>query len=307
MRWLVGIWSPWWSTLEQDMIPSFHHQDFPTKKLSELKASRTVSVCIPAKDEQATVGQIVTTIREDLMERIKLVDEIIVVDDGSKDATAEVALQAGASVCLASQVLEGLGYGSVGSGKGQAMWAGAAVARGELVIFCDADVTNFCIHFVTGILGPLLTTETIGLVKGFYDRPLAPGPSGTVLGGGRVTELVAKPVLSLLFPELAGVHQPLAGETALRRAMLERIRFATGYGVEIGLLIDISQHFGLEAISQVDLGVRHHRNRPLAQLAPQATEVLSTALSRAGVTQPESSRDLPPLAEIPAYRGRSNH
>lgn len=289
------------------MIPSFNHQDFPPKRLSELKAGSTVSVCIPAKDEQSTVGQIVTAIREGLMEHIKLVDEIIVIDDGSKDATADVALKAGASVHVASKVLEGLGYGWIGSGKGQAMWAGAAVAHGELVIFCDADVANFCVHFVTGILGPLLTNKTIGLVKGFYDRPLASGPLGTEMGGGRVTELVAKPVLSLLFPELAAVHQPLAGETALRRAMLERVRFAAGYGVEIGLLIDISKAFGLEAISQVDLGVRHHRNRPLDQLAPQAAEVLSTALSRAGVTQPESSKDLPPLAEVPAYRDRASH
>ena len=151
-----------------------------------------------------------------------------------------------------------------------------AEARGDLLVFLDADVENFGPHFVTGLLGPLLTDDEVALVKGFYERPV----EGSSAGGGRVTELVARPVIDLLFPDLAGVKQPLAGETAAPRSVLEKTGLDRDYGIELGLLIDVADRFGVEAVAQVDLGVRIHRNRPLAELRPEATDVLRAALRR---------------------------
>jgi glucosyl-3-phosphoglycerate synthase len=168
--------------------------------------------------------------------------------------------------------------GSSGGGKGEAMRTGLSATDGDLIVFLDADVSNFAPHFVTGMLGPLLVREDILLVKGFYERPL----HGQRNGGGRVTELVARPAIDLLFPHLAPVRQPLAGESAAPRAVLEKVGLASGYGVEMGLLIDVAERFGVESIAQVDLGVRIHRNRPLAELRHQATDVLHAALIRAG-------------------------
>ena len=159
------------------------------------------------------------------------------------------------------------------------MRSGLAASIGEIVVFLDADVENFQVHFVTGLLGPLLVHADTMLVKGCYRRPLGLSPTG----GGRVTELVARPVLSLLFPELSGVVQPLAGEVGVRRSALGGIELADGYGVELGMLIDIWRRFGAGSIAQVDLDVRTHRNRPLHELAPQARDVLEVALRRAGV------------------------
>ncbi|MCU1494789.1 MAG: hypothetical protein JWO62_2553, partial [Acidimicrobiaceae bacterium] len=168
----------------------------------------------------------------------------------------------------------------VALGKGDAMRAGLAATTGDLVVFLDADVTNFRPHFVSGLLGPLLTRPETVLVKGCYARSLHGSPTG----GGRVTELVARPALSLLFPELAGVAQPLAGETAVRRAVLDDLQLTAGYGVEMALLLDVAERYGAAALAQVDLGTRSHRNRTLADLAPQAREVLAAALARVGIT-----------------------
>jgi glucosyl-3-phosphoglycerate synthase len=162
------------------------------------------------------------------------------------------------------------------------MAAALEESEGDLLVYLDADVTNFSPHFVTGLLGPLLTEESTTLVKGFYERPLHGAPGG----GGRVTELVARPAIDLLFPELSGIHQPLAGETAAPRWVLEKCGLADGYAVELALLIDVATRFGVETIAQVDLGVRVHRNRPLSELRPQAVDVLRAALDRAGVTPP---------------------
>jgi glucosyl-3-phosphoglycerate synthase len=253
---------------------TYHHGDFPTATVLGAKAGRTVSVCIPAHNEGSTVGSVVRAVVQPFLAWAGgngLVDEVIVLDDGSLDDTAEQAADAGA------QVVPGRGGAEGAGGKGQAMAAALEAARGDVVVFLDADVANTTPAFVTGMLGPLLLDDAIALVKGFYTRPLHGDPTG----GGRVTELVARPVLELLFPELSSVRQPLAGETAAHRGVFEKVGFADGYGVELGLLIDVAAHFGADALAQVDLGERIHRNRPLHELRPQAVDVLRAALDRA--------------------------
>jgi glucosyl-3-phosphoglycerate synthase len=254
----------------------FTHSQFDPASLAEAKAGRRIAVCIPARNEAATVGAVVDTIVTELTgpHGVPLVDEVVVVDDGSTDQTADVAARAGARVVAGEP-----GRG----GKGQAMRTALAATDGDLVAFVDADVTNFGSHFVTGLLGPLLADGTVALVKGFYDRPLHGAPDG----GGRVTELMAKPVIDLLFPHLAGVAQPLAGETAAPRWVLDKCPLADGYAVELALLIDVATHFGVGPIAQVDLGVRVHRNRPLSELRPQATDILRAALARAPLITPD--------------------
>jgi glucosyl-3-phosphoglycerate synthase len=209
---------------------TFHHGDFPVAKVLEAKAGRTVSVCIPARHEGSTVGSVVRAVVQPFLASAGgngLVDEVIVLDDGSTDDTAAQAIDAGARV-VPSAGAEG--------GKGQAMAAALAASSGDVVVFLDADVANTTPAFVTGMLGPLLFFDDIALVKGFYTRPLHGDPTG----GGRVTELVARPVLELLFPELSDVRQPLAGETSAHRWVFEKVDFADGYGVEIGPLIDVA-------------------------------------------------------------------
>ncbi len=238
-------------------------------ELRAAKAGRRVTVCIPARNEERTVGAVVDAVRRSHgAAGSGLVDELLVVDDGSADATAAVARRAGAGV---------LTRPAGGGGKGQAMAAGVAAAEGDLLVFLDADVENTTGAFVTGLLGPLLVEDDVALVKGFYRRPL----HGQSDGGGRVTELMARPVIEVLFPDLVDVRQPLAGETAAPRWVLEKVALAPGYGVELGLLVDVAARFGTASIAQVDLGVRVHRNRPLDELRPQAVEILKVALERA--------------------------
>lgn len=241
--------------------------DFDAADLAARKQGRLVTVCLPARDEGATVGSIVAAVRRQLCERSGLVDEIVVVDDGSLDATAAVARRAGARVVSTGR-----------RGKGQAMHAGLAAAEGDLIAYCDADVRGFRTAFVVGLLGPLLVGGDTVFVKGFYERPLA----GRVGEGGRVTELLAKPLLRTFFPALAGFLQPLAGECAAPRRVLEEVPFVDGYGVDIGLLIDVAARFGVSAMAQVDLGRRDHRNRTLAELGPQSDAVLRAVLARSG-------------------------
>jgi glucosyl-3-phosphoglycerate synthase len=257
-------------------VRTFHHRDFTAASLARVKRGRRVTVCLPARDEEATVGRIVGVIRRELFDHVGLVDEILVVDDGSADGTSAAARSAGARVVATSAILPEHGPSR---GKGDAMWRGLHEAEGDIVVFCDADVRNFGPRFVVGLLGPLLTDDGLGLVKGFYERPLDGRPGE----GGRVTELVARPLLSLLFPGLTTVVQPLAGECAGRRDVLEAVPFVDGYGVEMGLLVDVTRRFGVDAIGQVDLGTRVHRNRPLGDLAEQSMAILQTALDRAGV------------------------
>jgi glucosyl-3-phosphoglycerate synthase len=296
------------------------HPIAPFRDLAEAKARQglTVSVCLPARDEEATIGPIVTTIRRELIDRVGLVDEIVVLDDGSADATARAARRAGARVYASDAVLPGL---PPGSGKGNALWKLLFVSEGDVLCFLDADVRNFEAHFVSRLVEPILTRTEIGMAKSYYRRPLGDEPSG----GGRVTELMARPLLSHLFPELARFVQPLSGEYAARREVLEVIPFVEGWGVEIGLLVDVTTRFGVESVEQVDLGVRVHRNRSLDDLGVQAMAILVTGLRRAGlapdhtavVTElrrfdadlhpehlPVEVTERPPMITIPAYRAK---
>ncbi len=235
-----------------------------------------VSVVLPARDEAPTIGAIVRSIRRDLMPA-GLVDEVLVVDSHSADGTAAVARAAGATVVRQGEVLPEAGDRR---GKGEAMWKALAVAEGDLLVFLDADLEEFDGRYVPRLLAPLLLDEGIHLVKGMYERPL---PSGTALlpaGGGRVTELVARPLINAFWPELAGLAQPLAGEYAARRRTLERVPFVSGYGVELGLLVDLLDLVGLEAIAQVDLGRRLHRHQSDEALGRMAMEIQLTAYRR---------------------------
>lgn len=296
------------------MIRTFHHADFDAGRLAELKRHQehTVSVCLPARDEARTVGSIVEVI-VGLARTTGLVDEVVVVDDHSTDDTAAVAAAAGARVVRVGDVLTHL---EPGEGKGEALWTSLVAARGDIIAWVDADITDFGERFVVGLLGPLLARPDVGFVKGFYDRPL----SDEGEGGGRVTELVARPLVATLFPHLASIVQPLAGEYAGRRSVLERMPFVQGYGVDLGLLVDIAAADGVESMAQVDLGTRRHRNRPLHQLGPQALAVLQAALRRAApdlgdevatLVRPDrepvqvSVGERPPLVEVPGYRRRT--
>jgi glucosyl-3-phosphoglycerate synthase len=247
------------------------------ESLLRAKGRTTVSVVIPARNEEATIGAIVSTIRRDLIERVPLVDEILVVDSRSTDATAMLARRAGARVVSQDRMTRGLPRME---GKGDALWAGLAASTGDVVAFIDGDLHEFSSHFVTGLLGPLLTESGVEYVKGFYHRPLAGPVSVETDGGGRVTELTARPLLNLFFPELSGFVQPLAGEYAGRRRTLERIPFVSGYGVEVGMLIDLVDLVGLDALAQVDLGERKHRHQGTEALGRMATQILVTAWSR---------------------------
>ncbi|WP_067467475.1 glucosyl-3-phosphoglycerate synthase [Actinomadura macra] len=251
--------------------------DWPPRALLAAKGAARISVVLPARDEEATVGAIVASIRTDLVERIPLVDEIVVVDSRSTDRTADVAAAAGAEVVAQDAVLPEHGRMS---GKGEALWKSLAATCGDLVVFVDADLRGFTSSYVTGLLGPLLADPSIGYVKGCYDRPLVEGGRRVEGGGGRVTELVARPLINLHWPLLAGVMQPLGGEYAGRRALLERLPFVTGYGVELGLLLDVFQDSGLDAIAQVDLGRRVHSHQSTEALGEMSGQIMLTAWSR---------------------------
>jgi glucosyl-3-phosphoglycerate synthase len=246
--------------------------EWTVRELLVAKGSRTVSVVLPALNEESTVGGVVASVRPLLG---SLVDELVVIDSGSTDHTVVAARVAGARVVDRTEVLPEL---EPLPGKGEVLWRALAATRGELLVFLDSDLVDPSPGFVPALLGPLLTHD-VQLVKAFYRRPLG----ADEFGGGRVTELMARPLISALRPELSGVIQPLAGEYAGTRALLESLPFAGGYGVEIGLLLDAHTALGLDGLAQVNLGVREHRNRPLAELGLMARQILGTALARCGV------------------------
>jgi glucosyl-3-phosphoglycerate synthase len=253
---------------------SFHHSQFSAERIAS-ERHETVSVCVPARECAQTVGQIVEALMG-LRER-GAIDEVVVVDAASTDGTAAVAERAGARVLQEAELLGE--YGEV-LGKGDAMWRAVPSLEGELVCFVDADTEDFSPHFVTGLLGPLVCEPGVSFVKGFYRRALAPEDSSEEGGGGRVNHLTARPALALFYPQLAEVRQPLAGEIAARRDLLEALPFVTGYGVEIGMLIDAWSKVGLEGLAQVDLDEHRHRHQSLSALAPMALTVLATIACR---------------------------
>jgi glucosyl-3-phosphoglycerate synthase len=251
-----------------------------------------ISVCLPARNEAGTIGPIVRAVRASAM-----VDEVVVVDDGSTDDTAQVATDAGARVVAERDILPETGPGA---GKGNVLWKALAASSGDIVCYVDADLRKFEVEYVERLCRPLIEHENMMFVKAFYTRSFEGAPTG----GGRVTELVARPLLSLLFPKLTDIVQPLGGEYAARRSALEVLPFVEGWGVELGLLIDVVERFGTDAVAQVDLGTREHRNRPLDELAPQAREVMATALQRAELLQLPAVVERPPMITVPAYRAR---
>ncbi|RBY79500.1 glucosyl-3-phosphoglycerate synthase [Blastococcus sp. TF02A-26] len=281
----------------------------------------TVSVVLPALDEEPTVGAIVAALRRELVDAVRLVDEVVVVDSGSTDRTAAVAAAAGARVVHVDDVLPELGHVP---GKGEALWKSLYVTSGDLLVFVDSDLVAFDPTFVVGLLGPLLTDPEIGYVKGLYDRPMQTHEGLVPTGGGRVTELTARPLLNALWPHLSGFVQPLSGEYAGRRELLEQVPFVSHYGVELGLLIDLAELAGIDALAQVDLGTRRHSHQSDAALGRMAGQVLQTALARcSGIGVPEDRliqyvragtaveaitwevgvRERPPMRTVPGCRG----
>jgi glucosyl-3-phosphoglycerate synthase len=251
--------------------------DWSIADLVAAKAGRTVSVVLPALNEEATVAEVIASI---MPLRGTLVDELVLLDSGSTDRTAERAAAAGATVISREQAVPEL---APMPGKGEVLWRSLAVTSGDLIAFVDSDLIDPDPMFVPKLLGPLLTADGVHLVKGYYRRPLSQGGAVDANGGGRVTELVARPLLAALCPELCSVLQPLGGEYAGTRELLTSVPFAPGYGVEIGLLLDTYDLHGLGAIAQVNLGVRKHRNRPLSDLGVMSRQIVGTMLGRCGV------------------------
>lgn len=256
----------------------FHHQQFAdVDALAALKNSQRISVCIPTLDEADTIGSIVSIIRETLVRTNGFVDEILVIDSGSEDATREIAAAAGATVHLATDILPG---GDRHYGKGENLWKALHVSSGDIICYVDGDISNFHPGFITGLTGPLLADPTIDYVKAYYERPLAYGDESHSTGGGRVSEILIRPLISLFYPELGGILQPLSGEYAGRRQTLESLAFPTGYGVEIAHLIDLARDGKIDRIAQTDLVKRIHRNRDDDELGSMAFAILRVVLRR---------------------------
>jgi glucosyl-3-phosphoglycerate synthase len=307
-------------------------RDWPLEELLARKqrSGTQVSVVIPARNEERTVAGVVGPLREELVAGAPLVDELVVIDSDSTDATARAAADAGAIVHRASQIAPELG---AYPGKGEALWKSLLVTRGDVLVFVDADLTRWGPHFVTGLLGPLLADPDVLLVKGFYARVRTEADGSVSTEGGRVTELLARPVLSLWWPHLAGVVQPLAGEWAARRTLMESLTIPVGYGVELAVLLDTASRHGLDALAQVDLGSRAHRHQANHDLAVMAAELLTVAdrrrAGRAGTrgpggeivleqfdrpdgqllrkSRPVPTRERPPAATVAVSRGRTDH
>ncbi|MGQ0481771.1 MAG: glucosyl-3-phosphoglycerate synthase [Pseudonocardia sp.] len=273
---------------------TWQQPDWSVPELIAAKAGRRVAVVLPALDEEATVGPIVAAIVPFTVGPHPLVDELVVMDSGSTDRTVEIAAAAGARVVLRTDVVPEL---EPVAGKGEVLWRSLAATTSDIICFVDSDLLDFDPGFVPSLLGPLLTVPGIGLVKGMYRRPLRlESGQAAETGGGRVTELLVRPLLAALRPELVGIVQPLSGEYAGTRALLESVSFPVGYGVEIALLLHTYDALGMDAIAQVNLGVRTHRNRPLNQLGAMARQILAAALPRCAV--PDSAAALTQFVQV---------
>ena len=259
---------------------TFHADEFSDlQQLMALKEKQgsTISLALPALNEEETVGKVITTIKKALMDDVPLLDEIVLIDSNSTDNTRKIAEDLGVKVFIHQELLPRLG---ARPGKGEALWKSLLVTKGDIIAWIDTDIVNIHPRFVYGILGPLLLARHIRYVKGFYRRPLRIGNKTQIGGGGRVTALAARPLLNLFYPELSGVIQPLSGEYAGRREWLEKAVFFSGYGVETGLLIDIFEQHGLRAIAQVDLLQRVHHNQELEALSKMSFAIIQTVLRK---------------------------
>lgn len=259
---------------------TYRWQDFQdVGKLVRLKEKQrvTVSVVLPTLNEESTIAEVVSSIKSYLVERLRLIDELVVVDSDSTDRTVEIARAHGVRVVKHADILPSAG---THIGKGEALWKSLFLLSGDIIAWCDTDIVDIQASIIFGVLGPLLVKRHLAYVKGFYRRPIAGVDVMDTDGGGRVTELVARPLISLLYPELSGFAQPLAGVCAARRDLLERLPFFTGYGVEIGHLIDSVQHAGLDLLAQADLGTVVHRHRGLHELSQMAFAIEHVMLQR---------------------------
>jgi glycosyltransferase involved in cell wall biosynthesis len=259
---------------------TYHADEFADlDQLAALKERQglTVSLALPSLNEEETVGRVIRTIKKKLMEETRLLDEIVLIDSKSSDRTREIARRAGIPVYIHQELLPEL---PPREGKGEALWKSLMVTGGDILLWVDTDIVNIHPRFVYGILGPLLQNPRLQLVKGFYRRPLKVGQKIQAGGGGRVTELIARPLINLFYPELSGIVQPLSGEYGARRSFLESVPFFSSYGVETGLLIDAYERHGLSAIAQVDLLERIHHNQPLEALSKMSFIILQAFLRK---------------------------
>ena len=285
---------------------TFHYDQFWDLRLmvqEKEKQGVTISLCIPTLNEERTIGKEIVIFKSELMNRYPLLDEIAVIDSGSKDRTREIAASFGADVYLSSEILPELGEKR---GKGENLWKGIYQLKGDIVVYVDADIKNIHPRFVYGLVAPLIYHSDIKYVKAFYDRPLA--YSKNVIrksGGGRVTEILVRPLFSLFFPDLTAIVQPLSGEYAVRREVLHDIPFPIGYGVETSHLIDVYQRWGMAAFGQTDLDRRVHRNQPTLDLGKMSFGILQTFLSR--VESMGLIKDMPVLSTVlRQYQAREN-
>ena len=308
---------------------TYHHSQFADLKAlvaAKKKQQVSISLCLPTLNEEKTIGKEIVLFKSELMERHPLLDEIAVIDSGSKDRTREIAASFGAKVYLSRDILPELGEKK---GKGENLWKALYQLTGDIIVYVDADIANIRPHFVYGLIGPLLLQPEVKYVKAFYDRPITLSPGVRISGGGRVTELLIRPLFSLYFPELTALIQPLSGEYAARRETLERIPFPVGYGVETAHLLDIYHWWGLKALAQTDLDQRVHRNQSTHALGKMSFGILQTFVTRlqnygrarkltgyheilrqfqrleSGYEQiehPIHEDERPPMINIPAYR-----
>jgi glucosyl-3-phosphoglycerate synthase len=310
---------------------TFHADEFEDLEyLLRLKQDQglSISLALPALNEEKTVGKVIKAIKRTLVSDMPLLDEIVLIDSNSEDRTRNIAESLGIPVYIHQDILPGYG---ARSGKGEALWKSLYCTRGDIVIWLDTDITNIHPRFAYGLIGPLLLRPDIQFIKGFYRRPLKVGKKTQAGGGGRVTELTARPLLNLFYPELSGVIQPLSGEYGGRRSALQQLGFFSGYGVEIGLLIDIFEKFGLSAVAQVDLQERIHHNQPLEALSKMSFAIIQAVMGKLEARYGQSilenvnktmklirhegerfmldieeiaEQERPPMLELPEYRER---